>query len=182
MRIIIFTSLLALVISSPVLAKPYFGVRGGIAEVNLKENFCDSTESETLGVVGGFIGYKVGVVRMEAEYTYRDAGDYARGTMEHSSQSVMGNMYFEPLSKSSFRPYVGGGIGQTFHRFRPETGSSETDNSLTWSLGAGMGIEVSRKVFLELGYRYLNLGESKLVNVDYDAQANEGYLGLRFEL
>lgn len=172
---------LLITVSLPSVASPYFGVRGGIAETRLEHKAADMRESELDGMVSPYIGYRMGFLRLEAEYTYRAEGTYTKPAFDHTSQSVMGNMYLEPAYRSPVHPYISAGAGVTFHKFSPVVGSSDEDNTFTWSVGAGLGLELSRNLFMDFGYRFVDMGKPKFEEVEYDAWSNEGYIGLRFQ-
>ena len=174
-------AILLLTVSFPAISSPYFGVRGGLTETRLEVKPLDIRESEMDGMISPFIGYQMGFLRLEAEYTYRAEGEYTKPAFNHRSQSVMGNMYLEPAYRSAVHPYISAGAGVTFHKFDPIVGSSDEDNTFTWSVGAGLGLEVSHNVFLDVGYRFVDMGKPKFQDVEYDAWANEGYVGLRFQ-
>lgn len=160
-------------------ASPYFGIRGGLGEVGADEDSTKMHEHENGVFTSAFIGYRLQAVRLEAEYTYRGKGKYADKSIELGSQSVMGNFYIEPPFKSWIHPYVNAGVGVTFFD-TDDSLQSENSQDLTWSAGAGIGFEISRNVFLDIGYRYMVLGTAEVGTVELDVDTNEFYGGLRF--
>jgi opacity protein-like surface antigen len=81
-------------------------------------------------------------------------------------------------------PYVGVGVGYAFHQMRNLTdeGSGYIDNgggaispngatgsaskgSLAWALMAGVGYKVNERLTLDVGYRYLNMGDLPTVRL-----------------
>jgi len=93
-----------------------------------------------------------------------------------SSASLMANIFIEPMSlagyyQGRFRPYLGGGLGVacnridrmtylfpglTVHKISITPSGEKMDR--TFMLTAGTLISISRKVFLDVGYRYTDLG------------------------
>jgi opacity protein-like surface antigen len=94
-------------------------------------------------------------------------------------------------------PYVGGGIGyshnmisgltdqSTIRVANPVFGTgaffdstsghgSGSEGDLAWALMAGFGYKVNEKLTLDLGYRYINLGDSPAVAVINDATGANG--------
>lgn len=90
-----------------------------------------------------------------------------------SSTVVMANLYADLGSWYGITPFVGGGIGMAYNRltsiyeFDPSDlggGGSVAENgewSFAWALAAGLGYEVNDRLSLELGYRYINLGDAE---------------------
>lgn len=132
-------------------------------------------------------------VRVELDYTIRDRagksnsidttwavelnGTPIPGGMANSIdmktsvklQTIMFNGWFDIPTGTSFKPYVGGGIGVAFIDFKtsasedggaPITRSKDISN-FAWSLGAGLGYEITSNWTVDLGYSYINAGEAK---------------------
>ena len=114
MKKIVLIAAACICTSLPAFASPYFGVRGGIVETRLEHKAADMRESELDGMVSPYIGYRMGFLRLEAEYTYRAEGTYTKPAFDHTSQSVMGNMYLEPAYRSPVHPYISAGAGLHF--------------------------------------------------------------------
>jgi len=93
------------------------------------------------------------------------------------------NGYFDLGTWNCLTPYIGAGIGFTQNRISGlsdqgalvgdftgatlNTAGSGTTSGLAWALMAGLGYEVNKNLTLEVGYRYLNLGDAqsgRLVN------------------
>jgi opacity protein-like surface antigen len=91
--------------------------------------------------------------------------------------TLMANAYLElsdilGMEQSSVHPFLSGGVGVAFNRTSAVTysfpslgagdatitqGGSTTD--FAWSLGAGIGIDLTDRLGLELAYRYIDLGD-----------------------
>ena len=78
------------------------------------------------------------------------------------------NAYYDFKNTSKFTPYVSAGAGvtrvknkQTLNSEFSEEGSlgSDTNNSFTWSAGAGVSYKVTENVALDLAYRYVDADE-----------------------
>lgn len=91
------------------------------------------------------------------------------------SQSLMLNGYYDFKNVSKFTPYLSTGVGVTsikntqmlnpeMSQVEEELNLSDTSNSFTWSVGAGVAYKVTENVALDLGYRYVDAGEIEFNN------------------
>lgn len=89
-----------------------------------------------------------------------------------SSVVVMANGYFDLGTWYGVTPFVGGGVGSAFHQlsgfndqgFGNALGGygfarDKHSQTLAWAAMAGLSYSVTPNLKLELGYRYLNLGD-----------------------
>ncbi|HRJ69350.1 MAG TPA: outer membrane beta-barrel protein [Beijerinckiaceae bacterium] len=87
------------------------------------------------------------------------------------SSNLMANAYIDLGTWSGLTPYVGAGIGFAHHKVSglQDVGVAATiggfgyaaDTSQTnfaWALMAGVGMQVTRNLTMDLGYRYMNMG------------------------
>lgn len=119
------------------------------------------------------------------------------------STTLMFNAYYDLGKMSGFVPYVGAGVGVSRNQMDGVyfTGNPALINtiegkdtySLAWSLMAGVGYQVSDRITLDLGYRYLDMGSARSGTIDSagftnpvvridDISAHELKIGLRFAL
>lgn len=120
-----------------------------------------------------------------------------------SSYTAMANLYYDFGNFRGFSPYVGAGIGGAYNVM---DGVYFTENPLlvntiagddklafAWQVMAGVGYQVSERVVLDFGYRYVDLGTAQSGRVDNagfvnprvevdDLTAHEFKVGLRFHL
>lgn len=118
-----------------------------------------------------------------------------------TSYTLMVNAYKDLGTYRGFTPYVGAGIGAAYNvtdevyftenpallnRIR-----GDRDLSFAWSLMAGVGYQITDRAVLDVGYRYLDLGEAGSENIDNlnfynprvnidDITAHEVKVGLRY--
>ena len=105
------------------------------------------------------------------------AADFYKGNV--STLLGMANGYFDLGTWYGMTPYVGGGLGVAFNRYSggidqgqigavggvgpvsPSGGvfGTSTQANLAWALMAGVDLNVTRHLKLELGYRYLDYGK-----------------------
>ncbi len=85
-----------------------------------------------------------------------------------SSHSLMANIYYDiPLGRS-ITPYVGAGLGVVYHNLsdllwvdaasNAWTIAGKEEVNLAWSLMAGAAYQVTDRITLDVGYRYIDMG------------------------
>jgi opacity protein-like surface antigen len=129
------------------------------------------TRLDDTWVVGAGFGYQSGWFRADVTGDYRAHSEFAGSALsrvfngEVTTWSTLLNGYFDLGSWSGITPYVGAGIGAAEHqtkRWRDSTGLTyhDSDNwDLAWAVMAGVAVQVSPHVSLDLGYRYIDLGQ-----------------------
>lgn len=136
--------------------------------------------------VGAGLGYKFNSwFRMDATGEYRGSANF-HGLDRYSGSGGGANEYHGSFSSSVFlmnayldlgtwccvTPYVGAGIGMAYNRFGNVRDINTPNNAvafakydstweLAWALYAGVAYKVTPGFTVELGYRYLNLGDAK---------------------
>jgi opacity protein-like surface antigen len=97
---------------------------------------------------------------------------YSLYTGRIASLVGLANVYADLGTWSGITPFVGAGIGVAHHSVSDHRdqglggyagglglAASESKTGLAWALHAGLGYQVSSNLKLELGYRYLNMGD-----------------------
>lgn len=120
--------------------------------------------------------------RMPTDFKIKDqttystaAGTYGTGTNDTtgklSAMVAMVNGYVDLGTWYRFTPFVGAGVGMAsvnIHDVKDvdsgnphnvNAGKNKKTNGLAWALHAGVAYDISQSMKLELGYRYLNLGD-----------------------
>jgi opacity protein-like surface antigen len=115
-----------------------------------------------------------------------------------SSMVALFNAYVDLGTWNCLTPYIGAGIGYASNRItgltdqganwvdtttaiiQPTLGTAGngTKTGVAWALMAGVGYEVNKNLTLELGYRYLNLGDAQS-GVIRNAFLNDTYAPLK---
>ena len=109
--------------------------------------------------------------------------------------TLMVNAYYDLGKFGRFVPYVGAGIGAAYHELDNiafATGATtqingNNDLAFAWSLMAGVGIQLTDRAILDVGYRYIDTGSissessgtGSRVTLD-DLTAHEIKVGLRY--
>lgn len=160
-------------------------------------------------VIGGGIGYNLTRgLRMDFTLDYRNDADlYAVFpaspttplTGELSTLVGMANLYYDFDMGHRITPYVGVGIGFASHTMdagKLVSGADlvdyngKTDTNFAWALMAGVDVDLRSNWKLDIGYRYLNMGEHSSVDVTTgtktfdvdDIESHEFRVGLRYQL
>ena len=90
---------------------------------------------------------------LEFSYKGRDFRGAVDGDM--ASKSFIANGIYSFNIREFYTPYVGYGIGYTFHEANIESYGDRTDTTLAHQLKIGVDMEFSRRLSLLVGYRYL---------------------------
>lgn len=142
-------------------------------------------------ILGAGVGYRF-ANGFRADVTYTRRGGYSlsgsdpEGTVfdpDVTSDAVMINGYYDlPIVWQRFRPYVGGGIGRSRNsldpiNWRDPTSSGQIPGGRTtdtaWQITLGAVIGVGDRMWLDLSYRYADLGEIvKSAGPDLQGQFN----------
>ncbi len=164
------------------------------------------------GVGGGF-GYKfLNWLRADVTLDYRFPatfrgrtdvpGFYSLERARVNSYSALLNGYLDLGTWSGITPYIGAGIGAGGARMESYVGTNYTAagalvnqvqfyakerNQLAWALMAGVAVDVGSSFALDLGYRYLNIGDASSIpdvlgnSVRFkDLNLHEFRIGLRY--
>jgi opacity protein-like surface antigen len=148
--------------------------------------------------VGGGIGYDpVGAARFDFTLDYESPAEFygrltcpaacapatfSEETADISAWAGLFNVYFDLGKHGHWQPYVGAGAGfsaliTTNVASTNPPGSSypgDTHWNFAWALMAGVSKEVSQTMKLDLGYRFINLGEARSGVID-DGAGNTGF-------
>jgi len=199
------------------LFQPYLRIDGGYALTSDPDGtgangpHLSATTQDT-GLVSIGLGMHVeDQVRVEGAVTYRSpmaidgtngAGNTISGEVE--SMSAMLNLYYDAkevhewLGSDTFTPYVGAGIGVSMldtDSLVTTGGNTERGTqvyNLTYAAMAGVASKISEQISLDLGYRFINLGQyeqdgsftngSSTTATKYDdLLAHEFRAGIRFQ-
>jgi len=154
--------------------------------------------------LGAGVGYKLHWFRADLTADYGTQSDFFADTavapndysMKVDNVAVLTNAYIDLGTWWGFTPYVGGGIGAAFVRTKgfdrlttqstlpPQVNSRW---NFAWAAMAGIGYQISANLLVDIGYRYLNLGEvqTEMNNVNNrltvgDLSTHELRVGLRY--
>jgi opacity protein-like surface antigen len=104
------------------------------------------------------------------------------------TQTLFLNAYWDINTGTKFTPYIGGGLGIGFIKFEFYNKSAgpggdgfegiysplnKTNTNFIWNLGAGLGYDINDNWTIDLGYRFVGLGEVKSKKL-YDDDGSTG--------
>ena len=152
---------------------------------------------------GAHVGAKLfSFLRADLGYNYRgnlDFKTHSLGTLLYATDvdnasTLMFSVYFEPIRYKQWTPYIGAGVGSAWTKIKTNDGvveAKDTDTNFAWQAEAGLQRELTEHLTLKLGYRYVDMGTSKIplegignhvAAGDYkaDLTAHEVIVGLRY--
>ena len=122
--------------------------------------------------VGGGAGYRINE-NMRTDLRVDYAGGYDTGSGEDMSvTTVLGNLYFDIPTSTAFTPYLGAGAG---YGWAPVSGGADK-NGVAFALMAGVGIDLTNNVALDVGYRFREVMDS-----GSDPMENQVTAGIRYQ-
>jgi opacity protein-like surface antigen len=116
------------------------------------------------------IGYHLNdLFRTDLTLQYRDIKDKRNNNLKKNIDSYAAflNGYLNLSdSRDNVIPYLSGGIGYSVNKLKSSSKNNITlqgrgTNNFIWNLGAGLAIKIYKSVYLDLSYRYVNLGNTK---------------------
>lgn len=152
---------------------------GGFNTVGLFNN-TGSDDSDVYGL-GGALGiaadFDAWRARLEVEGMWRDdqvsvtnsfmppTPTFFYQVQADSNWSVLGNMWLDVPVAEFFSIYGGGGLGGAGGQLTVNdtvVGGTGHDEGFAWQAGAGMIVELTDTVELDLGYRFVDMGETAI--------------------
>jgi opacity protein-like surface antigen len=166
--------------------------------------------SDEVAGIGAALGYDLGLhlgkLRVEAEFHYRFRYDFDENRpvidslpgagLDSNLASATGLVNVNYLSElgGGPSPYLGIGLGATYYRADNELNDFDrlgrskdvsTGTNFTWAVNAGILWQVAEDLELQLGYRYIDMGEIEFgsfaggdVEVTADYVSHDVLLGL----
>ena len=189
--------------------RPYVSVFGGASflnDVNTVSSGGDnySVKTDTGYLIGGAIGLKWNeILRTEIELSHmsNNANSYHYNGNPFSPASgpirqtyLLGNVWLDLPTGSSFTPYAGGGLGvgwadaDVSFAGNRGYGASTSGTSFAYQVGGGIKFNFSENIDLDLGYRYkgmtnVNFNDNKGNNFEFNGanmNSHNVQLGLTF--
>ncbi|GJM02203.1 MAG: outer surface protein [Rhodomicrobium sp.] len=171
-------------------------IEQGLASPFINQDFDDGWS------LGGGIGYYLmRGIRMDATLDYRMGMDaygllpppatppLAEFTGEVDTLVGLANFYYDFDMGHRITPYVGVGLGFAHHRISGDD-ADDSDTSFAWALMAGVDIDLRDRWKLDIGYRYLDMGDAQFDDkkngtpakdfVLDDLESHEIRVGLRY--
>jgi opacity protein-like surface antigen len=175
------------------------------------EDFNDRVEFDPNINIGATAGYDFGIVRLEGELSYKQAGigsvtSQSDGFRFHNVNGSIGalammfNGFFDLHNNSSFTPYLGGGIGFAGLHLSDTTGidtrggaaqkitlyGAGDDTVFAYQVGTGVEIALNQQCSLDIGYRYFvtdraNFDSDLAIMTGLKFESHNATVGVRFK-
>ena len=199
-RVLLLTGCISMATVMPSFAAdgPYFTIMAGATFVDdstwTRPGASDTEfEYETAYNVGGALGYKYGMFRIEGEIAYRQ-NDFERfrvGAIKADAAgdidalSAMANVYFDFENHTAWTPFIGAGAGWAnidvdglnVSGFVTEGGD---DDGFAYQFIGGFGYEVSEALTANLEYRYFAADDPQIGAVNAEYETHNIVVGLRY--
>jgi opacity protein-like surface antigen len=123
--------------------------------------------------IGGGIGYQFNDM-FRTDMTLDYAGNYDVGPgADLSTTTLLGNAYLDIANDSMFTPYVGAGVGYGWVNGK---GAQPDDDGIAAGLAAGVAVDLTNNLAVDVGYRYRNIMIS-----GPNTQEHQATVGMRFK-
>ena len=179
--------LAVLLFAGSVQAKPfrsglYMGLKGGAVFTKIRapwvEGESKKDKSSTAFAMAAAVGVRIQHFRLELEYMMMNKQKFA-SAYEQETDTVMVQGYFDLPFKSAIRPFINLGAGMYTTDFKRKKVWSDDAKKFTWSGGAGLTWAISTASNLDIGYRYLDIGDFKTRDGTVKQDNHIFYLGWR---
>ena len=208
-KYLVLAGCLTLAFAAPAIADgPYVGVQAGATFLKDSE-FSDfsgrlDAEYDPGYTVGGVVGYKMSLFRIEGELSYRqndwdDITDLSVGAVsipsvsglgldvdaEQTALSFMANAFVDFENPTPFTPFVMAGIGAAyidlddFSVAGVSLAINEDDTVFAYQVGAGVAMGFTEALALSLEYRYFATGDPELGVTEGDYESHNAIAGVR---
>jgi opacity protein-like surface antigen len=183
-KIILF--LLVIALAGAAHAKPfrsglYIGLKGGAGAAKIRTPWAEESKKEktaTAFAMAAAIGVRVHHFRLELEYMMMNKQKGA-GSYEQETDTMMAQAYFDLPFKSPIRPFINLGAGVYTTDFKRKKEWSDDSKKFTWGGGGGLTWAISTATNLDIGYRYLDIGDFKTRDGSVKQDNHIFYLGWR---
>lgn len=164
---------------------PYLAGRVGADYIQYR--FEDEKENDTRFMWDMALGVRLKNIRGEFEWANTPNSRLKEEgfDFEAEQQRYMLQLYYDFPIRSALRPFVNVGAGASYIEVTTDdngSSNSDDDTTFTWNVGAGLGLNVTRHLSFDLGYRYIDAGKQKFFK-DADSvkiRNHEGYFGIRY--
>ena len=171
--------------------RPYVSAKATLSRLNMNgrdlgNEWTRLAKKDWVGGGSAAVGVKMCAFRTELEYNQSLKASYRNKDLDlkskQSYRSYMLNGYFDIPTYTPIRPYVGAGIG--IARVRTTARTQKRNSNPAWQLAAGIGYNFTKNWTLDLGYRYVNNGNSVWndngTTVKYYSKEHQMTAGIRY--
>ena len=158
----------------------YLGLTAGGSIMRAKVN--KKMEQDTSFVSTLAFGVRAGSIRLATEIMMNTKADYDKpdGKVSYEANAISLQGYYDVPVSSMIRPFFNVGIGYYGSDIKGEPDISESSNKMMWNVGGGFTLAISRATSLDLGYRYLDVGDFKTQTGTVKTAHHFVYIGWRY--
>lgn len=181
MKKIICLMLIVMMSATTAMARPlrsgvYIGTKAGVMRTEMKQK---KTTAEDMVFPFAFeLGLRIRHFRIEAEYTFATKAEHEK--YEQSTDTIMVQVYYDIPFKSPIRPYVNAGIGRHETKVKVKNVYREDRKGTAWNIGGGVTWNLSNAVNMDIGYRFLDIGDLKTPLGTIKTKHHFAYIGWRY--
>ena len=179
-RIVLFL-MLALMTMPAFAAKPlrsglYINTKVGLMRAEMKRE--GKRKEDVVFPFAFALGLRLRNFRIEAEYAF--ATKAKSDKYEQQTDTIFGQLYYDIPFKSPIRPYFNVGGGRHNSTVKEKDVFKENCHGWAWNIGGGVTWNISNAVNLDLGYRYLDIGDFKTQKGTVKTAHHFVYIGWRY--
>ena len=97
-----------------------------------------------------------------------------------TTTSFMGNVYYDFKNETRFITSIGGGLGVANVDYNFDYFGDDDETVAAYQLMLGVGYPVSKKIVLELQYRFFGTADPNIDGTDLEYYSHNALLGLRY--
>jgi len=162
--------------AAPLRSGVYVGSKTGAMRTEMKKDGKRSEDFVFPFAVA--LGLRLRHIRVEAEYTF--ATTAKKGDYEQKTETMFAQIYYDLPFKSPIRPYFNAGGGRHTTKIEEKNVFKERRKGWAYNVGAGVTWNVSNAVNIDIGYRYLDIGDLKTRTGTIKTKHHVAYIGWRY--
>ena len=162
--------------AKPLRSGVYLNTKAGIMRTEAKR---DGVKKDDLAFPFAIaLGLRIRHFRVEAEYTFSTAAKM--DGYEQETNVMSAQVYYDVPFKSPIRPFLNAGLGRHNTRIEEKNVPKEERHGMAWNVGGGITWNVTNAVNVDLGYRYLDVGDFKTRSGTVKTSHHWVYIGWRY--
>ncbi len=167
--------------AKPLRSGMYMSAKTGAMRVNMKRD--GKRNDDVVFPFAMALGLRIRHFRVEAEYSFATKAEYEK--YEQETDVVSAQAYYDVPFNSPIRPFVNFGVGRHKTDIKEAktlktNGFDETRKGWMWNMGAGVTWSISNAVNIDIGYRYMDIGDIKTQNGTIKTTHHFAYIGWRY--
>ena len=162
--------------AKPLRSGVYVNTKAGLMRTELKKE--GEKKDDIVFPFAFALGLRLRNFRVEAEYTFSTKAK--RDKYEQQTDTIFAQLYYDIPFKSFIRPFFNVGGGRHNSTINEQEVFKENRHGWAWNVGGGVTWNVSNAVNIDLGYRYLDIGDFKTRTGTVKTKHHLVYIGWRY--